>query len=89
MRYPAVNSDPENPSLVASSYISLSQEGFTMCEVVSKAALSPQVTNDTRIPPLPPVHSPLSLHHKVHTQGLMQCLPVQRLMLLKGKIHKA
>ncbi|CAI7633812.1 unnamed protein product [Penicillium palitans] len=53
MRYPAVNSDPENPSLVASSYIASSQEGFTTCEVVSEALLPPWVTNNQQDPSTP------------------------------------
>lgn len=53
MRYPAVNSDPENPSLEASSDIGLSQEGFTTYEVVSEADLPPRVTNDHQDPSTP------------------------------------
>lgn len=49
MRYYAVNSDPETP-LVGSSYIALSQEDFTTCEVVSEADLPSRATNDHQGP---------------------------------------
>ncbi|KAJ5186332.1 hypothetical protein N7449_011096 [Penicillium cf. viridicatum] len=50
MRHLAVNSDPETPSLVASSYIALIQEGITTCEVISEADLPSRVTNDHQGP---------------------------------------